>query len=463
MEKIRKFLLSPLYTLTLFAGACAVIFTGQELLGTFFFLVIIGLSMALTPDFTPALQATIFTICFAIRFKPSSPRSVKLWPFFVRFWPFLFPICFLIAFHFLYYRNGLKRGSCFNAVFAVSVAVALGGLGVISPKEYFNPVALMYTFSLGFGTLIVYWYMCAALKTNGNYVFSERFAKLMTSAIFFLCVCLFEEYVRRRNELKGGFGILPFQWRNNASTILMLAMPFPFYLSVKKYAYFGVGLLSYLAILLSGSRGGMIFGLAELVVCIAVAFVIDKRRRPATLIISLVCVAAAVITRRALFDMLSYTIWRLFNPDENAIRLRLVSRGIEDFRANPPFGRGLGYMGNRDVHRNASFTLCWYHCSPIQIIGSFGLVGVAAYSYLIYARIRVLIRNFTFFNIMVFLSYIGVEMMSFVNPGVFVPFPYLFFVTIYFAVMENCNDENDKKALRLLIKGEYDAKKKNIT
>ena len=53
-----------------------------------------------------------------------------------------------------------------------------------------------------------------------------------------------------------------------------------------------------------------------------------------------------------------------------------------------------------------------------------------------------------------FLSYIGLEMMSFVNPGIFVPFPYLFLVTIYFVVMERCNSEKDKQFLGKIVKGE---------
>ena len=50
-------------------------------------------------------------------------------------------------------------------------------------------------------------------------------------------------------------------------------------------------------------------------------------------------------------------------------------------------------------------------------------------------------------------------MMSFVNPGIFAPFPYLFLATIYFVIIEGCNNEDDKKALSQLIKGQYGGKK----
>lgn len=452
MEKIRKFLISDWYAALLLAGACAVIFTGSEVLGTMLFALVIGITMALTDDLMPALEAIMVTACFAIRCKHSFDD-------FIKFWWLAPPIAALIIFHFIYYRSPLKKGACFYGIFAASAAVTLGGLGIITAKEYFNPNALFYVFLLGFGMLIIYMYMSGALKIREDYVFTDKFAKLMTLIIITLCICIFEEYLSRRAELHGQFDIIPFQWRNNASTLLMLAMPFPFYLSAKKFGLFFVGMLSYAAILFSGSRGGMIFGAVELGICFVVMFIIDKRHRPAIAIITALCLSAAFLMRHFLFDMLSYTIERLMNPAENAIRLELIPRGIEDFKANPIFGRGLGYMGNSDVHHNAEFTLCWYHCSPVQIIGSFGIVGVAAYGFLIYQRIKVFLKNFTFFNAVVFISYIGLEMMSFVNPGIFAPFPYLFLATIYFVIIERCNNEDDKKALSQLIKGQYGGKK----
>ncbi|MGN0573994.1 MAG: O-antigen ligase family protein [Acutalibacteraceae bacterium] len=451
MEKIRKFLISDWYAAALLAIACAVIFTGSEVFGTMFFALIIGVTMALTEDLMPALEAIMVTVCFAIRCKHSFDDFMELW------W-LVPPIVILVLFHFIHYRSPLKKGACFYGIAAASVAVTLGGLGKITAREYFNPNSLFYVFMLGFGMLIIYMYMSGALKIRENYVFSDRFAKLMTLVIIMLCLCIFEEYISRLPELHGNFDILPFQWRNNASTLLMLAMPFPFYLSAKKFGWFFIGMLSYTAILFSGSRGGMIFGAIELGICFVVMFIIDKKHRVPIAAITAVCLITAFILRHFLFDMLSYTIERLMNPAENAIRLQLIPRGIEDFKSNPLFGRGLGYMGNNDVHHNAEFTLCWYHCSPIQIIGSFGLLGVAAYGFLIFQRIKVLVKNFTFFNIIIFISYIGLEMMSFVNPGIFAPFPYLFLATTYFVIIERCNDDKDKKALSELIKAKKEAK-----
>ena len=447
MEKIRKFLVSDWYTVILFALACLVVITGTEVLGTLIFAIIIGFSMTLIDDWLVPLQGVMLTFCFAIRCKHSFDDFMKYW--------YLAVIAGVLVFsHFILYKFKFRKGSCFNGILATSLAVTLGGVGIITAKEYFSLTSIFYIVMLGFGMLFVYSYMGGALDKEYDYDFSGRFAKMMVSAVLLLSFCLAEEYISRASELGGGFDILPFQWRNNGSTMLMLAMPFAFYLSARKFGYFFIGMLSYGAILLTGSRGGMIFGLIELVICMAVMLIVDKRHRIAIVIISAACLLAAFIMRQLLIDMVSYTLERLLNPSENAIRLELIPRGIGDFLANPLFGRGIGYMGNSDVHHNAEFTLCWYHCSPIQVIGSFGVFGVAAYGYLLYLRIRTLAKNFTFFNIAMFLSYIGLEMMSFVNPGIFVPFPYLFLVRIYFVVMERCNSEKDKQFLGKIVKGE---------
>ena len=152
----------------------------------------------------------------------------------------------------------------------------------------------------------------------------------------------------------------------------------------------------------------------------------------------MICVAAG----KYLADLASYAVTRLLDPDENSIRLNLLKRGIEDFRSAPIFGRGLGYMGNRDIHQSAKHTLCWYHCSPVQVAASMGITGIIAYGFLNIQRILCFVKNKSFFSIILFISFLSLEMMSLVNPGLFAPFPYLLYITIYFAVMESYKGES---------------------
>lgn len=446
-EKIKKFLVSDWFTVILLVSAVGIVFSGAEIIGTVAFVLTFGVTMALTDDWMPLLQIIMFTTCFAIRCKNSFQTFLGYW--------WIVPIMLvLIVIHFVRFRAKFSKGMCFNGILAVSLAVTLGGVGIITFKEYFFYTSVFNIFMLGFAMLIIYSFMSATLKARDEYSFGEKFSKMMVCVICLLAVCLFEEYFSNRHLLTDGFEIIPFQWRNNGATMLMLAMPFAFYLSAKDFGFFFIGIFDYILILFTGSRGGMLFGMVELLICIVVMFVLDKRHRPAIAAIIGVAIVVTALTYRTWIDMMSYTLLRLIDPDENSIRLQLISRGIEDFKANPLFGRGIGYMGNRDVHKSADFALCWYHCSPVQVFASFGIFGIAAYGYLIYLRIKTLLKNYTFFNIIMFLSYIGLELMSLVNPGIFAPFPYLFLITIYFVMMERCNNDADKKILPAIMKGE---------
>ena len=446
-EKIKKFLVSDWFTVILLVSAVGIVFSGAEIIGSVAFVLIFGVTMALTDDWMPLLQIIMFTTCFAIRCKNSFSTFLGYW--------WVVPIMVvLVIIHFVRFKAKFAKGMCFRGILATSLAVTLGGVGIITFKEYFFYTSIFNVFMLGFAMLIIYSFMSATLKARDEYSFGEKFSKMMVCVICLLAVCLFEEYFSNREMFTDGFEIIPFQWRNNGATMLMLAMPFAFYLSAKDFGFFFLGIVDYILILFTGSRGGMLFGMVELLICIVVMFILDKRHRPAIAAIIGVALVVTALTYKTWIDMMSYTLLRLIDPDENSIRLQLISRGIEDFKANPLFGRGVGYMGNRDVHKSADFALCWYHCSPVQVFASFGIFGIAAYGYLIYLRIKTLLRNFTFFNISMFLSYIGLELMSLVNPGIFAPFPYLFLITIYFVMMEKCNNENDKKVLPSIMKGE---------
>ncbi len=442
----RPFYVSGWYTLVLFLGACLAVFTGEEVLGTYILAIITAFSMTVGEDLLPALQGIVTISCFAIRCKYSLPEFLHLWPLSLPVFVFFFS-------HFYLYPKKLERTSVFWGMAATSVTCITGGWGIIYWKTYFSPTSLFYMCSLGFGMVIIYMYLCSSLRADRGYDFEDRFSRIMTSVIPTVCVSLAYEYISRYDEFIRAMSVIPFQWRNNGATLLMLAMPFAFGLSVKKYRYFFVGLLSFAAIVFTGSRGGLIFGAAELALCILTVTVIDKKHRKYSIITICAALAALGVASRYLMDILRYTIERMLDPKENSIRLDLYKRGINDFKDNPVFGRGLAYMGNRDVHASAKHTLCWYHCTLIQIPASMGIAGIAAHGFLTYKRIRVFADSISFFSLIMFLSFVGLEMMSLVNPGIFVPFPYLLLVTVYFICMEKCNT-GDKTTITKLFRGE---------
>lgn len=439
-ESICRFNESDGYSILLFILSSAIMIFHLEIPGTFILAGIGGFTMLLSGDLLPATETMMAICCFAIRNKHSAPGYFGMWYLAI-------PFAVFFILHFIFQRNKLSKPTILKGMFAVSIAILLGGIGEISPKEYFSGTSLFYIIALGIGMIPIISYVSSSYEKYYSENFEKRFSRIFINCILILTVAVVQEYISRWDEFTETMSVIPFQWRNNASTILMIAMPFAFWFAAKKYRYTFIALLDLAVIALSGSRGGLIFGSIEFGICFVVMTVIDKKHKKQNLI-TLCCFALIlIISTPIIVKMLGYTLERFADPGQNEIRIGLIKAGINDFFSNPVFGRGLGYMGNNNIHHNAEHTLCWYHNSVIQVFGSFGILGVCAYCYMNYLRIKLFRKNKTFFSVILFLSFIGLEMMSLVNPGIFAPFPYYFIVSLFFAVIEKCNKKSELKEM----------------
>ncbi len=442
----RRFIFSDYYLLFLTLIAALFVIINKGVLGVVVLSLFLSFVMVLTEDLFPILQGIVIISSFAIKLKYSTPEFLKLWPF-------ALPIAVCFFSHFFIYPPKLRRPSTFPGMFAAAVAVTIGGIGIINPLTYFSPTSLFYMCMLGFGMVIICCYITASFEKKRDYDFEDKFCKMMLCAAAIVTLLLLYEYISRRNELSEKLTVIPFQWRNNGSTILMLTMPFAFYYSRKHFAAYLLGIFLYLEILLAGSRGGLLFGAVELGICCITMIILDRRHRKKEIITVIICLALVTVLGKYFEELIRYTIDRMMNPAENSVRIELYKRGIADFKASPFIGRGIAYMGNRDVHPSAKHALCWYHNSVIQVAASCGCVGIAAFTFLNILRIRTFIRNISFFSIIMFISFAGLEMMSLVNPGIFVPVPYLLTVSVYFIVMEFQNS-GGKESIISMRRGE---------
>ena len=278
--------------------------------------------------------------------------------------------------------------------------------------------------------------------------------RIMVLTGTFAAFMVISHYIININAVIDRGGLLFMQWRNNCSTILMITIPFAFLMANKKSYATVFGFIFYFALLLTGSRGGMVFGSVEIVMCIVMYMLYDKRRRLAYVIICVCILFGFLAFAPQITEFLGYTLDRLFKAvneflmgESTEVRAAHYARGINDFLSHPLFGTGLGYMGNRDVHASVEFALCWYHCAPIQVCASFGIVGIIAFAYQFIKRNVLIWRKATLFNMTIFLSYISLEMMSLVNPGIFCPIPYLFYVTLFMVMVEKCDGEYQEKII----------------
>ncbi|MDR2525775.1 MAG: O-antigen ligase family protein [Oscillospiraceae bacterium] len=428
----RRFLLSDWALLAQAILACFVIVLHGEIPGMAGFLLLFSAICIVSDNILATAPSFFFTSLFLIKCDNSLLTFLPLW------WLVLFPLAGLL-FHFIAYRRPLQTGRSFLPMLGVSVAVTLGGTGALSSWEYFSGASLYHVLALGFGMLLAYVLLRSHVRDEPGFRASRWLSLLLLTLGLLGAFMVFHHYLEHLSFVLEKRTILPFQWRNNISSFLMLALPFAFGRGVKHPFCIPLGLLIFGALLLTGSRGGLIFGFVELLLCGGMLLLADRKRRMAYLIAAAVGAAAALVTFNRWIGFLSpalLRLLRLLSPDEQEARELLYARAIADFKRHPVFGVGIGYMGNRDVHPSKAFALCWYHNSVLQVLGSTGLLGVAAYLFQFVTRCVIFLRRRSLFQLTLFIAWVGIEMMSLVNPGVFAPIPYLLLVTMFVVFAE---------------------------
>ncbi len=440
LKAVRSFFLTTEWMIMLCCLAAVFTTLGLQVYGTLVFGFIVAIVFLLSDDFMATLLPFLLTVMISIHCYDSYNT-------FMQYKLLAIPLVLCLVLHFVFYWKPIKiQGSQFWPMVFVSVSILLGGLGFITPQEYFAPTSLYHMAGLGFGMVFLYLLFYANIDIKKDYSLINMLTKIMVIAGAFGSFMVFSFYIININKVLDIKGLLFMQWRNNLSTLLMIVMPFPFLLASRKSYATVLGFVYFFAILLTGSRGGMVFGAIELAMCVVMYTLYDKNRRIAYLFICGCILFAVMIFFRQFVELFGYTINRLLTAvngflmgESTEVRAIHCARGINDYLNHPIFGTGLGYMGNRDVHASKEFSLCWYHCEPIQVAASLGTVGIVAFIVQFVRRNMLIWRKVTLFNITVFISYAGLELMSLVNPGIFCPLPYLMLITLFLVIVEKCD------------------------
>ncbi|MDO5015253.1 MAG: O-antigen ligase family protein [Clostridia bacterium] len=402
-----------------------------------FFVYLCGVILILSEDIFNLFMPLLMITTIAMKFYDSADLFVGIAPWLVM------PVCIGVLLNFLFYHRELPhdkvpmgKGTYFSAMLFTSIAVSLGGLGLIKPSNYFKPFSLLYILGLGFGMLLVYIILTKVIKSNYEYDLESYFANVMILMTLFIAFELAKEYVLSSYRFDQGFGVISVQWRNNAATLIMAAMPFSFYMTFRNKLYFIVPLINAATLFLMGSRGGVLFGIFEFFFLFISMFLLDKKSRKILTFITAVTVIVLVFTYEKWYPVLYYSLYRFADTKQSLSRIYLWKQAIKDFVANPVFGAGISNEKNVKIYGAAKGSIPWAHNSVFQIIGSMGIMGVVAYIYLFSIRVKTIIKNrHSLFKLTLFLSYLFIELMSLVNPGIFSPFPYLLMVTIYFVLI----------------------------
>lgn len=448
LGRVRELMITGRYMMLLFTVAAVFAIFEWNVLGVLVLACIVGVTLVICDD----LLATFMPFMLVCLVASKCYNSYSI---FIQYVPLGIVLIVCLILHFVLYRKKLSfKGSLTGSMLFVSVAVTLGGIGFISKEEYFSGVSLFNIFALGFGMVLLYGIFYTHLNVRKSYSLIEKVTLIMVISGCFASLVTIAFYMVNINEVLETRTLLYMQWRNNYSTFLMLCIPFAFLRGNKQPYSIVLGFVFYFCILLTGSRGGLVFGAVEMLMCCALFILYDRRRRLTYITICVCIVFALLIFSSEFISFFGSTIDRLLSAingvligEQQEVRYYQYMRGIGDFLEHPIFGTGIGYMGNRDVYAGSDFSIAWYHCSPIQIAASFGIVGIAAYSYQFIRRMILLWKKPTMFNMTVFLSYVSLELMSLVNPGIFSPIPYLLIVTMFFAIVERCNEGEPQETI----------------
>lgn len=347
------------------------------------------------------------------------------------------PFAAAFVFNLIYYRRPVKLGKLFWPLAAVSLALILGGIGTVSHDDYFKPISLYYMLALGAGQLVLYVLVSTRLQNERTYDRAEYVAKLLYAAGLLFAAVIFVFYAQNFEKFLEKGGVLFYKPRNYLTTMFLMCIPASCVLARRSKLYLAGMAAMYAAMLLSGSRSGLLFGTVLVFMCLVYMLTAGKDPkkvlRGVIIAVILVAGAAAAVYFMGLF---SDRIASAAAGDRT--RIEFIRRGISNFLSSPVFGIGIG--STRDIEIFKAYvpgSLVFYHNFVIQIISSMGLAGVAAYSWNFIARAKLLWRGRKNTAVVAFaLSYVGILMMSLTNPGIFCPFPEVGLLTIMFAVTE---------------------------
>ena len=223
--------------------------------------------------------------------------------------------------------------------------------------------------------------------------------------------------------------------------MLLISLPAVSYFAARDRRHFLAVAFLYFMMLMTGSRSGLIFGTAMLLLCLAYVYYCNPERRAVYRRVGLISLVPAVALLIALVPRLFASRMvdgALISPDDS--RYTFFIQGLLDFVKNPLFGCGLGSMHNAPIFLGVEGSIVWYHNLIAQILGSMGLVGAVGYGWLFYDRVRLLWRKRSRTTLAFALAYFAMLLISMTNPGMFCPMPNALLMVAMFVVVERQPD-----------------------
>ena len=399
----------------------------QEQMGAFFFVSLMAIQLMVCEDILVTTLPFLLVATFATRgsldFLNTFKNVLIIAP----------PAIAAFIFHFVVYHKPIYGGESGFGLGLVSVAVTLGGVGRYAIGEYLHWA--YYVIGLGVGMFLAYFLMKSQFSVRFAYDVRKRFSKIMLFSGIYCAALVVYGYIRKLTGLPMGVYQRTWVSPNNVATMLMFSMPFPMYLAREKFKKWLIIFtpLFYTAIIATVSRGGILMGGVEFAVITLVWLRGGKWDRKKTVI----CIVGGVAMLGVVIACWDTIVLRFFETDwTKGARFKMIKQAYYAFKDGPLFGTGILDTSLEFEENRAEGMLCWYHMMIPQVVGSMGLIGIAAYGRQILDRFRLIFKRMDAWALCLGVSYLGILLMSQVNPGEFCPVPFCLMSVILFIMQE---------------------------
>ena len=222
--------------------------------------------------------------------------------------------------------------------------------------------------------------------------------------------------------------------------MLAFLMPVSFYFAAshrRGWLFFGIGLMEYLCVFLSQSRGALLFGTLGLAICM-ICLLLKGQNRKQNRILILGMAVLGVCGVLVLWDKLFAMAQNLLNSGlgDNG-RFEIWGIAWSNFLKNPVFGSGF-YDSFVDPAFEHSFDPYLYHNTVLQMLGACGLVGFAAYLFHRVQTVRLIVKKPNLQKI-----FLGIALLTFLLFNLLDVLFFKFYPSFFYALMLLCMEKSE--------------------
>ena len=334
--------------------------------------------------------------------------------------------------------NRLSKRGAWVGLAVLSLAMLPNG--IYSPNyEWKN---LLFAFLIGLSMLAVY--LLFALYMRFDQTGVDYLMHCFLLAGILICAELITAYFTTVSivggEIDKGSVVLGWGIWTAIGGMLAYLLPITLYFAAshkRGWIAFVIGLLEYVCVFLSQSRGAFLFGTIGLALCMVVLLCKGKNRKTNRIMILSLAVFG-VFGALLLWDKIQSLAQNLLNSGlgDNG-RFEIWGIAWNNFSNNPAFGSGF-YDSFVDPAFEHGFDPYLYHNTPLQMLGACGLIGFAAYLYHRVQTVTLVIKKPSLQK-----TFLGIAILTFLMFNLLDVLFFKFYPSFFYVLMLLCIERSE--------------------